>query len=193
MKKTNSISALVIVFYVLAVVMIGVAIYFGNDAFKYVKEYAEGYGTSISDMMGDAIGYICNAALAYVVYAIIFFGIAQLLTKANSILAMLAEAKPAEQPAAEVAAPAEEAAEAEEAVEAEEATEEASEEATEEASEEEVVVTEIEDAAEEVAEEAAETAETIVETAEAEASEVADEVVEAAEEIADEVKKAVEE
>ena len=187
MKKTNSISALVIVFYVLAVVMIGVAIYFGNDAFKYVKEYAEGYGTSISDMMGDAIGYICNAALAYVVYAIIFFGIAQLLTKANSILAMLAEAKPAEQPAAEVAAP------AEEAVEAEEATEEASEEATDEASEEEVVVTEIEDAAEEVAEEAAETAETIVETAEAEASEVADEVVEAAEEIADEVKKAVEE
>ena len=179
MKKTNSISALVIVFYVLAVVMIGVAIYFGNDAFKYVKEYAEGYGTSISDMMGDAIGYICNAALAYVVYAIIFFGIAQLLTKANSILAMLAEAKPAEQPAAVVAAPAEEAAEAEEA--------------TEEASEEEVVVTEIEDAAEEVAEEAAETAETIVETAEAEASEVADEVVEAAEEIADEVKKAVEE
>jgi hypothetical protein len=179
MKKTNSISALVIVFYVLAVVMIGVAIYFGNDAFKYVKEYAEGYGTSISDMMGDAIGYICNAALAYVVYAIIFFGIAQLLTKANSILAMLAEAKPAEQPAAEVAAPAEEAADAEEA--------------TEEASEEEVVVTEIEDAAEEVAEEAAETAETIVETAEAEASEVADEVVEAAEEIADEVKKAVEE
>ena len=83
------ICVIAIVFYVLAVIMLGLACYFGNDALQYVKEYAEGYGMSVSAMAKDAFGYIMQAALPYVVYAIICFGFGLVLSKLHALKAML--------------------------------------------------------------------------------------------------------
>lgn len=165
--KNKSISIIAIVFYVIAVLMLAMACYFGSDALQYVKEYAEGYGMSISSMKKDAFGYIAQAALPYIIYAIICFGFGQILSAIHKLKAALATGTQADAALAAVETAAEAAvAEAEEVVEgaeelvseaeeavtdAEETAEKAVAEAEEAVAEAEETVAEVEDAAAEAA------------------------------------------
>ena len=192
-KAIKKFSVLAIVFYVIAVLMLIMAIYFGNDALQYVKEYAEGYGMSLKDMKKDAFGYIAQAALPYVIYAIICFGFGRLLWEIANVKALFQAASAvggaaavqlAEVGAAGAAIAAAEAAayEAEEAVEtAEEAVvemEDVAEEAIDEAAE---IVEDAEEAAAEAVEEAEEAAAEAIEETEEAAAEAALETIEEAE------------
>ena len=172
------ICVIAVVFYVLAVIMLGLACYFGNDALQYVKEYAEGYGMSVSSMAKDAFGYIMQAALPYVVYAIICFGFGLVLSKLHALKAMLMADDTEAVAEAAVAATEEAVIEAEEAVEAAEESVEAAEEAVIEMEE---VVEETEEAAAEAIEETEEAAAEAIEETEEAAAEAALETIEEAE------------
>ena len=192
------------VFLVLAVIMAIMAVYFFQDAMKYVTEYAESYGITVKDMGSDAVKYVMNAFLPYCIYTLIMLGFAAALYEISKLRASLYEEPEIEEyiAAAALAAEAEDAAleaEAEDAalaVEAEDAALEAEAEdaalAAEAAAAEEAAEAEVEEvvgAAEEAVEaETEEEADIVVAEAEeaCEAEEAAVEAEEAAE-VAEEV------
>ena len=134
MKKSTKvrISPLTWVFLVFAVIMAIMAIYFCQDAVKYVTEYAESYGITVKDMGSDAIKYVMNAFFPYLVYTLIMLGFAAAMYEISKLRASLYE-EPDDLDYAAAAALADEAVEeaAFEAVEADEAVEDAAFEAVE--------------------------------------------------------------
>ena len=115
MKNKVKVGVLTWIFLVLAVIMVILAIYYTQDAVKYVNNYAAQYGASVSDTMGDAVKYVMNAAIPYLIYAICMAGIAAIMHKIDALKACLT----AEVGEAEAAAVEEVLVAAEEAVEEE--------------------------------------------------------------------------
>ena len=73
-KKQSGGSALSICFYVVAAIVLVIAIYTIYVSVKYVSDYAAQYGTTVSAMKGQAVSYIIGQVLPYLVYALIAFG-----------------------------------------------------------------------------------------------------------------------
>lgn len=76
-----------IVMYVLAIVMLVFAAFMIWSSVIYIKSYYSSYGMSITEGLKDAIQYILSNSATWVVYALIFFGMARITARLENIKA----------------------------------------------------------------------------------------------------------
>lgn len=72
-KKVKS--KLAVTCYVIAAVMLIVAVYTAVANILYIKDYASYYGMTIGDMWQDALQYFISGFVPYFAYAVIIFGV----------------------------------------------------------------------------------------------------------------------
>ena len=76
-----------IVMYVAAIVMLVFAAFMIWSSVVYIKSYYSSYGMSISEGLKDAIQYILSNSATWIVYALIFFGMARITARLENIKA----------------------------------------------------------------------------------------------------------
>lgn len=123
MKKTRKLS---IACYIVAAVLLAIAVYTAVSNMMYLKSYADTYGIGLSSMWQDAVSYIISGFVPYFANAFIIFVLGKILKDrietCDSTAADIEEAEATEE--AEVA----EEAEATEEIQASDADNEAEEE-----------------------------------------------------------------
>ncbi|MBQ0079602.1 MAG: hypothetical protein KBS66_06925 [Eubacterium sp.] len=97
MKK----SKLTIALYVVAAIMGLLFLYLFVSSYAYIRSYAISYGMTVGDMGFEAIQYIISNSVAYLVYGVGLFALAQIWEAVRCKTCVAAEA-PAEAPAAAV-------------------------------------------------------------------------------------------
>ena len=72
-------SKLAIVCYVIAALLLIVAVYMLVVNVRYLSSYAEMYGMSVTDMMSDLIQYSISGFVPYFTYAVLVFGMGRIM------------------------------------------------------------------------------------------------------------------